>query len=197
MPKIKAKINEKAINNIRIIMAEEGLNQISFAKKCFQGKDWISKRLRGETGISEEDARTIIEAFPGYRIEWLLGSGEYPQIKTVEEYEEIKDNEFLIALQERSDLAKTRKDCIKYIIRSLGYKYHVPFAMTDRQKEIVNFPNFDSAAMSEEASELLTNYMDAGYMFEKDNRSIHLNGNDFEKFIEKICDYIDFELSHS
>ena len=200
MSRTATPINETRIERLRLLMAYEHLNQKQFAKKCSMSEDQISHRLKGKPGISNEDIENIIKNFPKYRSEWLLDEGELPGVPTVEEYNKIKSNEFMNTLQTISDINKLKKEAIKCLLHIKGYEYQSAYVPSDRDIKISKMKNPTKGSESElnrEFTEFINKVYAEGYVFKKDNELIHINGDRFRDFIEKICDYAEFELLHS
>lgn len=58
-------------NRIKLIISENGLKQKEFAKSINVTESYISKLLRGESGLSNSTA-TLIEERYGYAADWIL-----------------------------------------------------------------------------------------------------------------------------
>ncbi|AUO19893.1 helix-turn-helix domain-containing protein [Monoglobus pectinilyticus] len=62
-------------DRIKIIISENSLKQKEFAKSINVTESYISKLLRGESGVSNSTA-TLIEELYGYSIDWILNGSE-------------------------------------------------------------------------------------------------------------------------
>lgn len=62
-------------NRIRLIISENSLKQKEFAKSINVTESYISKLLKGESGLSNSTA-TLIEERYGYSIDWILNGNE-------------------------------------------------------------------------------------------------------------------------
>ena len=58
-------------DRIRCIISENGLKQKEFAKSINVTESYISKLLRGESGLSNSTANLIEERY-GYSVNWIL-----------------------------------------------------------------------------------------------------------------------------
>jgi Plasmid maintenance system antidote protein len=58
-------------DRIRSIISENGLKQKEFAKSINVTESYISKLLRGESGLSNSTANLIEERY-GYSVKWIL-----------------------------------------------------------------------------------------------------------------------------
>lgn len=66
-------------DRIRLIISENGLKQKEFAKSINVTESYISKLLKGESGLSNSTA-TLIEERYGYSIKWIL-DGSDPKMR--------------------------------------------------------------------------------------------------------------------
>lgn len=66
-------------DRIRLIIKENNLRQKEFAKSINVTESYISKLLRGESGLSNSTA-TLIEERYGYATDWILNGNE-PKVK--------------------------------------------------------------------------------------------------------------------
>lgn len=73
MSRKKTEINPIRAERVKKLIEREGISQIDFANRIFQTQQNVSRIINLKTALTEETARLIIEAFPEYRIEWLLG----------------------------------------------------------------------------------------------------------------------------
>lgn len=62
-------------NRIKLIISENGLKQKEFAKSINVTESYISKLLRGESGLSNSTANLISERY-GYSVNWILEGTE-------------------------------------------------------------------------------------------------------------------------
>lgn len=66
-------------DRIRIIISENGLSQKEFAKSINVTESYISKLIRGDSGLSKSTA-TLIEERYGYNVNWIV-DGTEPRMK--------------------------------------------------------------------------------------------------------------------
>lgn len=62
-------------DRIRLIISENGLKQKEFAKSINVTESYISKLLRGESGLSNSTANLIEERY-GYSVDWIFNGTE-------------------------------------------------------------------------------------------------------------------------
>ena len=94
MSRKKTELNPIRAERLKILIDREKerdktFTQTKFAKQIYQTQQNVSKILNLHVALTEENARKIIECFPEYRIEWLLG---YDDIMTVWEKVEHDEN---------------------------------------------------------------------------------------------------------
>lgn len=73
MSRTKTEINPKRAENVKKLIEAEKITQTELADRIHMTQQNISRIVQMKQPLTEETARLIIEAFPEYRIEWLLG----------------------------------------------------------------------------------------------------------------------------
>lgn len=73
MSRKKTEINPKRAENVKKLIEAEKITQTELADRIHMTQQNISRIVQMKQPLTEETARLIIEAFPEYRIEWLLG----------------------------------------------------------------------------------------------------------------------------
>ena len=74
-------------DRVKDILKESGLNQKNFAKKINVTDSYISKLLRGESGMSNTTA-LLIEELYGYSKYWILNGAE-PKMSSKSAFKEL------------------------------------------------------------------------------------------------------------
>lgn len=65
------------LHRLKEIIANSGLTNNAFAKKCGINTPTLDRQLKGLRGISTETVMSVLKAFPEISSEWLLrGEGE-------------------------------------------------------------------------------------------------------------------------
>lgn len=198
MSKSKAPINEEILAKIGMIIGREHLKASQFSKKIGYGKDWASDRINKRTGVSKKDIEEIINAFPEYRKEWLMGEGDHPEIMLKKDYDVLKNKEFSQSIDDNANIEKIRRECIIQLLKTIGYNIFSAYELTEEDKKTLKFPALTSSQIKQELySDILTKTFNEGYNFKKDNIFYKMDGIAFEDLIIKICDYIELELNHN
>lgn len=73
MSRKKTEINPKRAENLKTLITRVGLTQKQFGENVGYSQQNLSNIIKLKTPLTEEAARLIIEKYPDYRIEWLLG----------------------------------------------------------------------------------------------------------------------------
>lgn len=77
MSRPKTPINPKRAERVKTMIDRENISQSEFADRVHLTQQAISRIINMKTALIEATARDMIEAFPGYRLEWLLGLDDY------------------------------------------------------------------------------------------------------------------------
>lgn len=112
--------NRIATQRFGIVLDElkehEKITQAKLAKRIHTSQQSISKLKRGEIELSVEHAKAIAEAFPQYRIEWLLGLDGFKTQEDLLAYQQEK------AQAEAQDEKRRVASCFKLLAEQLGYQ---------------------------------------------------------------------------
>ena len=73
MSRKKTEINPIRAERVKALIEREGISQSAFAGKIPMTQQNVSRIINLKNALTEETARLIIERFPEYRIEWLMG----------------------------------------------------------------------------------------------------------------------------
>ena len=83
MSRKRTEINPKRAERLKTLIDHEkdlhggDFSQTAFAKSIHMTQQNVSRSIQMRQGLTEETARHIIEQYPDYRIEWLLGYDDY------------------------------------------------------------------------------------------------------------------------
>ena len=78
MSRKKTEMNPQRAENLKKLIEREDITQAELAERIHMTQQNISRIVQMRQPLTEETAKEIIQAFPGYRIEWLLGYDDYP-----------------------------------------------------------------------------------------------------------------------
>lgn len=90
MSRKKTEINPIRAERVKTLIEREGIKQTAFAEKIHMTQQNVSRIITGKNALTEETARDIVEAFPDYRISWLLG---YDDTMTWDQWKSSTTNE--------------------------------------------------------------------------------------------------------
>lgn len=150
---------------IRKLMEWEKLSQEKLGAKLGMAQQNISRILKSKK-ISENTISLIIEAFPNYRKQWLLG---YDDIPTVEEWEKRKEQTVLA-------LNTARKESDLLFLATSAFASLSGYNI--KAKTIAD------NALKDSFHNLLSNM----YSIEKDGKCISLSTEDMNHFENLLCD---------
>lgn len=112
-------------DRIRLIISENGLKQKEFAKSINVTESYISKLLKGESGVSKSTA-TLIEERYGYSVKWIL-NGTDPKMSQQSKASDLTPiQRKIISDVEQMDEAELA--AVRAFINSLG-EYKKSFGM--------------------------------------------------------------------
>lgn len=77
MPRPKVKINPICGKRLKELCKEQKITQTKLSEIIFITQQTLSKIVNGECSLTEQTARKIVNIFPIYRIEWLMGLDDY------------------------------------------------------------------------------------------------------------------------
>lgn len=73
MSRKKTEMNPIRTERVKTLLNHAGITQKDLADRIFMTQQNISRIVQKKQPLTEETARLIIQSFPEYRIEWLLG----------------------------------------------------------------------------------------------------------------------------
>lgn len=80
MPRKAVEIRSIRSERLKTLIDEQGITQAMLSAKIFISQQTISKIINGKANLTEETARKIIEAYPGYSLDYLMGFDQDPKI---------------------------------------------------------------------------------------------------------------------
>ena len=78
MPHPTTIINPEWAKRLKTLCNECKLTQTELSEKIYLSQQTISKIMNGRARLTQETAQKIVEVFPKYRAEWLLGIDNVP-----------------------------------------------------------------------------------------------------------------------
>ena len=160
-------INPVRAKRLKALIDAEGLTQAKFAKEIHRTQQSVSRIINGKDPLTDDTVDGIIQKFPRYRRDWLLGYDPY-----------MTQNELNVAtLQKGMTEADLLDKGVKIFLTLSGYDVA---------------PAYESDGTIEGIVKAET----SGYVISRDGQSIPLDILKFNQFANKINDYVDFELQH-
>lgn len=102
-------------NRIKLIISENGLKQKEFAKSINVTESYISKLLKGESGLSNSTA-TLIEERYGYSANWII-NGIEPKMNSQSRFNNLSPIKRKII----SDIEKMTKEDLAAVKAFINY----------------------------------------------------------------------------
>lgn len=168
MSRKKTEIDPVRAERVKILIDREGITQTEFAERIFQTQQNVSRIINLKTALTEETARDIVSAFPGYRIEWLLG---YDDSMTVIE-------QFMNTVQTANEEATLLHHGFMSFAQLSGFKIDVaPIVGNETLEE--TFQNIKNHCT-----------------ISRDGKSVTFSLSELNSFENELCDYIEFRLLH-
>lgn len=114
-------------SRIRLIISENSLKQKEFAKSINVTESYISKLLRGESGLSNSTA-TLIEERYGYSVDWIL-NGTEPKMSQRSKVKDLSPIQRKV-ISDIEQMDETDLAAVKAFINSLS-EYKKAFGVTN------------------------------------------------------------------
>ena len=168
MSRKKTEIDPVRAERVKILIDREGITQTEFAERIFQTQQNVSRIINLKTALTEETARDIVSAFPGYRIEWLLG---YDDSMTVIE-------QYMNTVRTVNEEATLLHHGFMSFAQLSGFKIDVaPIAGNETLEETIQ--NIKKHCT-----------------ISRDGKSVTFSLSELNSFENELCDYIEFRLLH-
>ena len=151
---------------VKTIYKELGLTQGKFADRLNMQQSAISEMVNNVRTVTETTARAIVQVFPQYRFEWLMGYDDYKTLMDLN-----------LAIYQQAQHEGNLLD--------IGFFY---FAKLNGYT--VEHPDYSKALYVGEALNLVNH----GYRITKGDQSRQLSINELRDLENDICDYIGYRL---
>ena len=167
-----SKLSQKRAKRITELMIDEGYGRTGetgtggdFAAKIGMKPQNFSRTMK--RNITDKTCQQIINAFPKYNLQWLLG---YSDIKTNKE-------KFFVGIQELETETQLLDNGLYSFTQVSGF-------------------TVDISPMDGSIDEILHSIKSHYCTISKDDKSITLSLEDLRHFENEICDYVEFRLLH-
>lgn len=196
MSKPKKEPNPIRSQRLRIIMAIENIKTKDIRNILNLGEDSTLARIKGTMLLDDDDCEMIINHYPPYRIEWLKNEGELPYIMTAEDYKKHKNSEIWNTIDFNIQINDIKLKSITALLNVLGYSYCKDIS-EDTINAIKSNSSLKGSIQRENFTEAINEIYSENFIFKKDDKKYKMSPAAFETYIDKICDYMLFELLHS
>ena len=172
MSRPKKEINAKRCERLKQIISETGIKQNQLAVETGISQQSISAMVQGKANVTQTTAEIIVDRFPQYSIEWLLG---FPDFKNNAE----KCRSIISQAQHEGDL----------LLSGLS-----AFAqLNDYQIKLCSPP---VSAHGKIAVEDVLKAVRDGYTISHNHVSIQLSLEEMNAFENEVCDFVELQLKH-
>lgn len=155
------------------------INQTIFAEHTHMAQQNISKLRNGKVALSTEHAKAITDAFPEYRIEWLLNIDNF---KTREDYQDHLEEESRAALGQAIHERRSLRLGFLHLAKLKGY------TIIEGHSALLN--NVRSGIPAEDDRETIKN---SWYVRQNDEWA-RLSRDEMSRLQNEIADFVDFKL---
>ena len=167
MGRPKTEIKPKPAERLKMLCDDEGITQKDLSKKIHISPQTISKIINQRSSLTEDNAKRIIDLYPKYRFEWLMG---YDPYKTTSELNlailsqaQQEGDKLLLGLQAFASLC--------------GYEISLPL----------------SANGSKDAMEIVE-AIKLGYAINRKGKTVYISIDNMNRLQNEICDFVEFKL---
>ena len=169
MPRKKKEINPKQGERLQSILKEQKISQKYLSKKIHLSEKTISAMINGRSSLTHATAVSLLDLFPeaGYRYEWIMGYDDF----------------------------KTNRDMFVSVINDSQIESDLLYSGTLAFLRLSGY-NVSPAYESDGTIEGTVKAMTSGYVISRDGQSITMDILQFNRFSNKIKDFVNFELEH-
>ena len=162
----RTEIDPVRADRLNFMIEREGYSKKQFAKLLEMSPENLSRIVNERHPLTEETARTIIEKFPGYCLEWLLG---YDNCMTVNE-------KLMSAIDQTQSEGEVLENALFGLARLSGFTIKPTEAQPDRSVRSI------------------INTIKTGVTFQRDGKSVSFSLAELNDFENELCDYVEMRL---
>lgn len=178
------KINVKRCKRLKQIIDETKITQYHLAELTNISPQSISNMVRCKANVTEKTARAVVEVFPQYNFEWLMGHSEY---KTELE-QRLSPKIFAIVSKKKREKAVNGF----FEAHGLSFTRYLPGIPPDMPGDI--FAELPPAEQQMHIKRAMSNMQ--YYLIEtKSQKTIAvISKQEYENFVADINDYVEFKF---
>jgi DNA-binding XRE family transcriptional regulator len=173
MARPKVEVREIPCKRFNQILEETKVSQKWLSEHIFISVQTISGMKHGSANVSSETARRIVQIFPQYSYEWLMGYTDYKN----------QSEKFGALISEGQNEADLLLRGLIAFAKLTGYKIGL--------KSPAHGPNETSAS----AENWVKMFRD-GYTIQKDGQTVNLSLEEMNLFENEVCDFVELKLKH-
>lgn len=167
MGRKKSEIKPEPAERLKKLCEDERIKQKELSEKILLSPQTISKIINKKSSLTEDNAKRIIDLYPQYRFEWLMG---YDPYKTTAELNiailsqaQQEGDKLLLGLQAFASLS--------------GYEILIPL----------------SASGSRDVMEIVE-AINHGYSITHAGKTVFISIDNMNRLQNEICDFVEFKL---
>ena len=167
MGRPRSEIKPEPAERLKMLCDDEGITQKDLSKKIHISPQTISKIMNKRASLTEDNAKRIIDIYPKYRFEWLMGYDPYKTRSDLNfailSHAEQQGDKLLLGLQSFASLS--------------GYEISCPLSSSDSKavKEIVDA-------------------IKLGYEINHHGKTAFISIDNMNRLQNEICDFVEFKL---
>ena len=165
MARPAVKVKALCGKRLKQLIGEQKITQNELSKMIFISPQTISKIVNGTASLTEPVAWSIIDKFPEYRIEWLLGIDDFPteRSKSYQVYKKVERN----------------KELLDAALLCFG-------ELLDIKMELFPFKGTERRTVEEALEKVKT-----GFTFEFDGKKVCFGVDELSYIENEICDVVE------
>lgn len=167
------KINPKRAERLKIVIDDKKITQKHLSELTGISQQAISAMVNGKTNVTETTARAVVDIFPEYRFEWLMGY-----------------------IDDKNAAAQLERICNELNCEAnLLFTGLAAFAKLNGYDVELTSPAHGHDGTSASVEDYLRMIRE-GYTFKHASHSIQLSLEEMNQFENEICDIVGLSLKH-
>lgn len=171
MSRPKAEINVKRCERLKQIIKEQGIKQTELSEETGISQQAISAMVQGKANVTETTAEIMVEKFPQYSVEWLLGFTDY----------------------------KNNAEEFGMTVSQMQHEGYLLLKGLSSFAQIANYQIKSCSPVSTCGKIVIEDALKAvreGYIISHNNVSIQLSIEEMNIFENEVCDFVELQLKH-
>lgn len=177
-------INVKRCNRLKQLISETGIRQTQLSELTNISQQAISNMVQCKANVTETTARAVIEVFPQYNFDWLMGYSDY---KTGLEQK-------IVPIASRFADKKLKENAVNNFLKAYGLYFEVHSCSVPPSMSIEDF-NCLPSDTRESILKGISRFPKFSLIEAKSQKVIAIfSEREYENFITDINDYVEFKF---